>query len=110
MARAGFGPPSEAEHMVSVKALQSFNHDGPIDRGQEFEVSAEAAKALRRAKLVSIEGDGCVDPLPAAGTALLSSALPAAQVLTQTTSKRSRSGASKKQLQMQVDPPEGSLL
>lgn len=62
--------------MVWVTAKTSFDHNGPKKRGDEFEVSEQAAEQLKRRRLVTLTGDA---PKPEGGTQ--SSASPVAQAL-----------------------------
>ena len=78
--------------MPIVQALGNFEHNGSRKRGQRFPVSAQVARKLRDAGLVSIAGEaGTENPKKAAGDP--SSALPAARASRRATSSKSELGA-----------------
>lgn len=76
--------------MVLVTATAGFEHGGRRRRGDEFEVSLQQAKALKRNGLVTYDEEQA-DPRSAAGET--SSASPAVPASPQTTAKRSGRGA-----------------
>ena len=59
---------------IQVRALQAFDHNGIIRKGQEFSVSPHMAKAMVAKKLVAIVGEVQEDPNQPAGEAQPSSA------------------------------------
>lgn len=77
--------------MTHVVAIQSFDHDGPRRRGDEFEVSPQVAAQLRRAGLVYVDDEG-VTANPCKVVGAKSSASPAAPALPKQTAKRSGGG------------------
>lgn len=80
-----------------VLALQSFDHgQKAVRRGSTINVSSATANALRERGLVTWGGVPAPNPPPAGGTVTLSSALPPAPVLPQTTSNASESGEVKR--------------
>jgi hypothetical protein len=80
--------------MISVTALQSFDHYGRRRRGDMFEVSEHAAAQLRARGLVSYSAQEIVtNPPPAAGAKR--SASPAAPASPPTTAKKSGNGKAK---------------
>lgn len=89
--------------MTTVVALQSFDHYGHRRQGSQFEVSEGHAKRLVQAGLVAIKGTQS-DPKRTAGEK--SSALPAVQVSTQTTSKKSKRGGRKKKAAQSSSPTQ----
>ena len=78
--------------MVLVTAVTGFDHGGRRRRGDEFEVSLQHAKALKRNGLVTFD-EAQTDPMPAAGET--SSASRAAPASPQATAKPSGRGAGK---------------
>ncbi|MCY1280850.1 hypothetical protein D9M68_888020 [compost metagenome] len=78
--------------MVLVTAITGFDHGGRRRRGDEFEVSLQQARALKRNGLVAYAEDRA-DPTSAAGET--SSASRAAPVSLQTTAMPSGRGAGK---------------
>jgi hypothetical protein len=82
--------------MVTVTAIQNFDHGDKKRRGDVFEVSDPTAQKLKARGLVVIDGEAHpLHPTEAAGVKL--SALPAAQALPQTIAKKSGNGGKKKQ-------------
>lgn len=73
--------------MVWVTAKSSFDHNGAKRRGDEFEVSDQAAEQLKRRRLVTIGGEG-----PKSSDGQPSSALPAVPASAPTTLPPSDNG------------------
>lgn len=82
--------------MEQVKALQGFDHNGPVRRGALIWVTPRTARDLARAGLVKRlrTDEPAADPSSAAGTP--SSASPAAPASPQTTASVSDDGAPKR--------------
>lgn len=80
--------------MITVVAVQNFDHGGNKKRGDVFEVSDIIANRLKSRGLVRFDVDPVSHPDQAVGTR--QSALPAAEALPQTIAKKSGNGESKK--------------
>lgn len=79
--------------MVTVIALQGFEHNGTRRRGDQFKVSEHQARALVRAGLVVVKAPK-QGPTKAAGEK--SSASPVGQVSPQTTLSSSKRGGKRR--------------
>jgi len=82
--------------MITVMAIQNFDHGTKKKRGDMFDVSDQVAQKLKARGLVSIHGEALPShPIQPVGGKL--SALPAVEVLPQTIVKKSGNGGKRKQ-------------
>ena len=82
--------------MITVTAVQNFDHDGLKKRGDVFEVSPNIARRLHAKKLVIFLGEEKKRPSPVKPAGEKSPVLPAGQALPEAIVKKSGSGGRKK--------------
>jgi len=81
--------------MITVMAIQNFDHGTKKKRGDMFDVSDQVAQKLKARGLVVVHGEAITShPIQPVGGKL--SALPAVEVLPQTIVKKSGNGVKKK--------------